>query len=159
VVPGERAGTGGGGAMTGGELWQRRALHALGKASEVGSVDLALYSSYVERLGPAVLANGLGQALATEHSAGGEGGRNDKGRKLHDRLVQALESWLCQEVLECGAEPSEPAYVLERLCQASQATYVRAQQEALEWLEWHKRLVKARELALAASAPSEEASP
>ncbi|MGC8628497.1 MAG: type III-B CRISPR module-associated protein Cmr5 [Acidimicrobiales bacterium] len=127
--------------MTGGGLWQRRALHALSKAQELGPAELSLYSSYVERLGPAVLANGLGQALATEHSAGGEGGRD-----LHDRLVRALESWLCQEVLSCGPQPTGPAQVLEQLCKADQATYVRAQQEALEWLDWHKRLVRAMAL-------------
>jgi len=132
--------------MNSGELWQRRASHALAKAQEVGEGQLKLYGSYVERLGPAVLVNGLGQALASELSASWDG---DQG--LHCQLARALASWLLEEVLEPGLADGSPRdalglNVLVLLCKADQETYARAQQEALEWLDWHKRLVKARTL-------------
>jgi CRISPR-associated protein Cmr5 len=131
--------------MSAGELWQRRASHALAKAQEVGEGQVKLYGSYVERLGPAVLVNGLGQALASELSASGDGEQG-----LHGQLARALAGWL-KEVLEPGPPDSSPRDasgldVLGLLCKADQATYARAQQEALEWLDWHKRLVKARSL-------------
>ena len=54
---------------------QRRAADALSKvlSLENESEDLRKrYRAYVDRLGPMIIMNGLGQALATERAAAGE---------------------------------------------------------------------------------------
>jgi len=113
---------------------QRRAAHALQAVKRVAaSPTLARdrYRSYAERIGPAILTNGLGQALATE-LAGAE--RNLAHRELYDNLQQ----WLCGEHgLLRGPK------LLEALVAVDQTTYLRVQVEALAWLVWHKKLCRA----------------
>lgn len=130
-------------------LDQRRALHAARavqglRPSEANRSGLRLYRAYVDRLGPTVLVNGLGQALAMELASAGAG-EDDPHRRLADKLGE----WLSDPpdgVLgptDAPAGTSRGAAALARLCEVDQRTYARAQAEALAWLSWHKRLVRA----------------
>jgi CRISPR-associated protein Cmr5 len=128
-------------------LDQRRARHALCALDAVlkklqDGATRKLYRSYVERLGPAVLVNGLGQALASELAASSSGSRG-----AHQLLAEKVASWLCDAqdgVFRVPEQEVSAMAVLERLCAAPQASYVRAQAEALAWLGWHKRFARAR---------------
>lgn len=93
------------------------------------------YRSYVDRLGPAILRNGLGQALASElAAASGEG----VDRHAHRRLYDNLERWLCGK-----DRPYAGPDLLDALIQGEEPDYLRAHAEALAWLEWHKRFCRA----------------
>jgi len=128
-------------------LDQRRARHALRAVDDVleglpERSNQVLYRSYVDQLGPVVLMNGLGQALAGElaTSSGALG-------KAHQLLAKQVVSWLCDPVdgvFRLDPAKASPMRMLEKLCSAPQATYVRAQSEALAWLAWHKRFIRAR---------------
>lgn len=119
-------------------LDQRRATHAMGWVEKVkGAVspkDCERYRAYVDRLGPAVVINGLGQALAMEHAQAG-GGSTDP----HRMLAGGLEAWLSDP----GCALFAAGDMLRQLCTSDQQTYLRAQAEALAWLTWHKRLCRA----------------
>ena len=62
---------------------QQRAANALARVNELhdryrkSKTFKERYRSYVDRLGPAIVMNGLGQALATERAAAGAPPRND----------------------------------------------------------------------------------
>ena len=112
-----------------------RAQDALKKVREIPKDWASAYRGYVDRLGPAILRNGLGQALAGElAAAGGEGGVGAAHRSLHDNL----QSWLCG-----GAEVYAREPLLDALIEGGEAEYLRAHAEALAWLEWHKRFCRA----------------
>jgi CRISPR-associated protein Cmr5 len=142
-------------------LEQKRAEHALNRVKEVKEkqdVDPAAYRSYTERLPAAIVANGLGQALAMERAAAGEGesaakkdteaqqssrseARETKAdKKAHALLYRNLSDWLCDPAngVYRGAEDA-----LEALIEHDQQAYVRAQVEALAWLDWHKKFCQA----------------
>jgi len=126
-------------------LEQKRAADALACVERVkaegGRVDLAAYRSYVERLGSAIIMNGLGQALATELAAAGPKDKQKGGdERAHQWLYDNLNGWLCRK--DGGVYPGA-GNVLEALMQGSQSAYVRAQMEALAWLEWHKKFCQA----------------
>ena len=60
---------------------QRRAADALARITELSERSARFkerYRSYVDRLGPAIVMNGLGQALATERAAAGPPPHNDQ---------------------------------------------------------------------------------
>lgn len=132
---------------------QRRAAHALQmiKALE-DNVDLRKkYRAYTERLGPAILVNGLGQALATERAAGpavpsnrasprsAVGSVRPKADELaHRRLFENLEAWLCG-----GGGVYPTGDLLAAIVGGSETLYLRAQTEALAWLVWHKKFCRA----------------
>jgi CRISPR-associated protein Cmr5 len=129
-------------------LDQRRALHGARAVDQFRSSGpptdrLRLYPAYVDRLGPTILVNGLGQALAMELASAGSTSDDP-----HRRLADTLGAWLCDprdgvldRSLPAGTRPGMAA--LTRLCEADQRTYVRAQAEALAWLSWHTRFVRA----------------
>ncbi|MGH7988428.1 MAG: type III-B CRISPR module-associated protein Cmr5 [Candidatus Binataceae bacterium] len=133
-------------------LEQRRAADAL-RAVQKLRADRTLpedkqekllqrYHGYVDRLGPAILMNGLGQALATELSAAGE--VPDKREKMapdrfaHLRLYENLRDWLCGD-----GKIYPPGDLLEAIVKHGESKYLRAQLEALGWLEWHKKFCRA----------------
>lgn len=130
-------------------LDQRRARHALQSLEQVLEKlpcqnHRILYRSYVDRLGPTVLMNGLGQALASELAAAN---RAQEQKSPHRLLAEQVASWLCDPddgVLPQKAGQDVAMKVLEQLCAACQVTYVRAEAEALAWLAWHKRFARAR---------------
>jgi CRISPR-associated protein Cmr5 len=96
------------------------------------------YRAYVDRLGPTILMNGLGQALATERAAAGPNPGDDQTR-AHDKLYTSLQRWLCRD----GGVYPKGQDLLEALMGNDEAHYLHAQAEALAWLEWHKKFCRA----------------
>ena len=133
-------------------LAQKRAAHALAcvkalkameKAGDEQKLPYGNYISYVRALPAAILMNGLGQALAMEKA----GASKDKG---HDYLYQHMNAWLCNKNLdgvnESGWQTSPYAGisdVLEAIVSQDEAAYIRAQAEALDYLEWLKKFAMA----------------
>ncbi len=95
------------------------------------------YRAYVDRLGPAIIMNGLGQALATERAAAGSDPKNDR-QAAHKTLYDNLQRWLCR-----NGGVYLPGDLLKAIVQCDQPDYLRAQAEALAWLEWHKKCCRA----------------
>ena len=129
-------------------LEQRRAANALARMEEVGRLDdqgsdlHKRYRAYVERLGPAIIMNGLGQALATERAAAGDGNGESRGAdaRAHAALYRSLDEWLCR----CpDAVYPEGTDILHAIVEGDEPAYLRAQAEALAWLEWHKKFCRA----------------
>jgi CRISPR-associated protein Cmr5 len=124
-------------------LEQERAAGALAAVLSLPGDDAvkAGYRSYVDRLGPAIVMNGLGQALATEIAAAGSGSDSQTGnRGAHRLLYENLGGWLCRQ--GGGVYPGADD-VLVALMDGDQNRYVRAQAEALAWLRWHKKFCHA----------------
>ena len=137
---------------------QLRAANALARVSELtGEPDgfKKRYRAYVDRLGPTILMNGLGQALATERAAAGPNPGDDQTRahdeldasrlrrlyqkRAHDELYTSLQRWLCRD----GGIYPPGQDLLEALMGNDEAHYLHAQAEALAWLEWHKKFCRA----------------
>lgn len=119
------------------ERERRRAQDALDKALAVkGEPFQATYRSYADRLGPAIITNGLGQALATELAAAGDGkGNGDKA--AHRKLAEHVAAWLRTAGIYLDDD------VMAALVAGDQARYLRAQAEVLAWLAWHKKFCHA----------------
>ena len=125
---------------------QQRAANALGRVQELSARSDGFkkrYRSYVDRLGPAILMNGLGQALATERAAAGsprdaaDSTRGDAADKdAHAELCTSLNQWLCRA--DGGIYPNATD-LLRAIVSHRQSEYLQAQAEALSWLEWHKK--------------------
>ena len=122
-------------------LEQRRAENALKRVNELGNnADdfKRCYRSYVERLGPGIVMNGLGQTLATERAAGG--GSQGVKERAHNALYDSVHAWLCRT--GDGIFPAAPD-LMTALVESDEPAYLRAQAEALAWLEWHKKFCRA----------------
>lgn len=121
---------------------QRRAADALSRIAELNSQSdkfKTRYRTYVDRLGPAIVMNGLGQALATERAAAGpQPKKNDE--QAHHELYTSLNNWLCRQ--DGGIYPSGEDLLEQIMCN-NEDLYLRAQAEALAWLEWHKKCCRA----------------
>ena len=121
---------------------QKRAADALARVDELQARTQKFkerYRSYVDRLGPAIVMNGLGQALATECAAAGEEHVTDE-ETAHHELYAGLSAWLSRP--DGGIYPSG-SDVLQELMRHDEERYLRAQAEALAWLEWHKKCCRA----------------
>ena len=121
---------------------QQRAANALARVNEFSrkSEDFKKrYRGYVDRLGPAIVMNGLGQALATERAAAGADPKKDD-ELAHHEVYRSLQLWLCRN--DGGVYPSSDD-LLEAIMENDEALYLRAQAEALSWLEWHKKCCRA----------------
>ena len=119
---------------------QRRGTDAL-RAVQALETDEALrkrYRAYADRIGPSILMNGLGQALATERAAAGSNPRRADER-AHDRLYRNLEGWLCGAGGVYETSSGQNRDLLKAIVQRGEADYLRAQAEALAWLVWHKK--------------------
>ena len=116
---------------------QRRAAYALGRIRAKGELG-EKYKSYVSSLGADILTLGLGQAMAGELQAAA--GSNSDG-KAHLSLYDDIEKWLC------SSDPLAPfphaTNLLDAICNAEQANYLRAHSEALAVLEWLKKFARA----------------
>lgn len=124
-------------------LEQLRAAHALSRVNAVAEDADGFkkrYRAYVERLGPAIVMNGLGQALATERAAAGASPKKDDDQRAHATLYANVEAWLCRA--KDGVYP-EAGDLLEAIVGHDEPDYLRAQAEALAWLQWHKKLCRA----------------
>jgi CRISPR-associated protein Cmr5 len=123
-------------------LEQLRAAHALDRVNALVGEPAELkkhYRAYVERLGPAIVMNGLGQALATERAAAGANpSKNDQ--SAHATLYKNVHAWLCRP--KDGVYPGAND-ILEAIVAHDEPDYLRAQAEALAWLQWHKKFCRA----------------
>ncbi len=121
---------------------QERAANALHRVNELDNQPPGFktrYRAYADRLGPTIVMNGLGQALATELAAAGEKPKKED-EKAHRELYRSLQQWLCRD--EGGVYPSG-GDLLRAITDNDEAHYLRAQTEALAWLEWHKKCCRA----------------
>ena len=101
-----------------------------------------LYRSYVDRIGPAIVMNGLGQALAAERAAAGS--KHTDREKAHDRLYCNLKAWLCNRPDSIyKTKNRDSADLLKAIMENDESMYLHAQAEALAWLEWHKKFCRA----------------
>lgn len=131
-------------------LEQKRARHALEMVNKVkekypeGSENRKNFVSYVESLPAAILNNGLGQAIATLLARGGgkKGEKDDPHRIVYD----ILEDWLCRDDRTAPYKRigggSEPRLITE-IVNGDRASYIKAQVEALSYLEWLKKFTVA----------------
>jgi len=119
---------------------QIRAENALARVNDLNTEPdelRGLYRSYVDRLGPSIMMNGLGQALATELAAGsGSGAR----QRAHRRLYENIQGWLCRSD---GNIYPDGADLLQAIMANDQSKFLLAQAEALAWLDWHKKFCRA----------------
>lgn len=130
-----------------------RARHALKTIEDFVPTDgrkqvIGNYVSYVKGLPANILSNGLGQAMAMEAM----GASKDTGHRL---LCRHMNIWLLGErgsdlfprVPDAGTPPPEnqPARLVAMLTHAgaTQDDYVRAQAEALAYLDWLKKFAVA----------------
>jgi CRISPR-associated protein Cmr5 len=121
---------------------QLRAADALVRVNELGAHSDGFkkrYRAYVDRLCPTIVMNGLGQALATELAAAGPHPHKDDERAHHE-LYLSVQRWLCRA--DDGVYPSSPD-LLQAIMSEEEELYLRAQAEALAWLEWHKKFCRA----------------
>jgi CRISPR-associated protein Cmr5 len=122
---------------------QLRAENALQRVTELSSGTKAFcksYRAYVDRLAPAIVMNGLGQALATELAAAGSTPDSGDDKKAHHELYRSLHNWLCRQ--DGGVYPGQND-LLQALMAHDESFYLRAQAEALAWLLWHKKFCRA----------------
>lgn len=119
-------------------LAQRRAAHALTHIQELrdkGFKYYGKYKSYTKSLPANILMSGLGQAAATLCAAA-KGKTDDPHHLLYDHL----SNWLCR-----GDEdsPYPQGDLLENITTHNEQAYLRAQAEAMAYLEWLKKFAVA----------------
>lgn len=121
-------------------LDQQRARHALNAVREAEKKyrgeQRKKFVSYVENLPAAILTNGLGQAAATL-LAQAKGDDRDP----HRGLYNILENWLCRP--DDLAPYQDTGALMDAIVEGDRATYLKAQMEALAYLEWLKRFAVA----------------
>ncbi len=115
---------------------QARARHALVRVRRAVEANAGKYSSYVKQLPASILMSGLGQAAATLLAAA-----RGKEEDAHRTLYRDLEAWLCTECPDAPYQ-GQPS-LIDAIAKGDQAAYVRAQAEALRWLEWLKKFAQA----------------
>ena len=124
-------------------LAQRRAAHALRCIEELksqGQESYGNYKSYVKALPANILMSGLGQAVATVRS---------RDRKGYPQLYAHLDDWLCGDDHDApyrqyqSANPRNSSRLLYAITEHDQDIYVRAQAEAMAYLEWLRKFADA----------------
>lgn len=110
----------------------RRAEHALAQINALQGERYGNYVSYVRALPAQILQMGLGQALATQLAAA-----KGCGDDPHRWLFNHVEGWLCGEDPDAPYRGKEP--IMEAIVQHDETHYLRAQAEALAYLEWLKK--------------------
>lgn len=93
------------------------------------------YVSYVKGLPANIMRSGLGQAMAMEKA----GAKTDDG---HKHLYEHLDDWLTGDRAN-APYPRKKGRLLHAIANGDQHTYVRAQAEALAYLEWLKKFAVA----------------
>ena len=117
-------------------LGQQRAAHALEAIKKLETDNKnGNFGSYVQRLPATIVMNGLGQAMAGELAAARNGSNDDE--RAHKILFELVESWLQKS----NAYPKKD--LMTAIVQGSQEDYVRAQAEALAYLDWLKKFSQA----------------
>jgi len=120
-------------------LAQKRAKDALGKIRGLrddANSDYGNYVSFVKALPATIIMTGLGQALAMEKAGK---------KKGHDILYKHMNDWLCNN--NNNGWKNSPYRnkndVLEAITVLNENDYIRAQAEAMEYLEWLKKFAVA----------------
>lgn len=114
-------------------LMQLRAGNALKRVKELENETGKArrnndYAQTVSGFPAMIIANGLGQALATLLASG----------KEHEKkLYEHLQAWLCEGFDK--APYHEDTNLITSILEHDRASYIRAQVEALEWLSWLKK--------------------
>ena len=122
---------------------QNRALHAFQRIEDLPE-ERGNYLSYVKALPATIIMSGLGQAMAMEKA-----GVKDRG---HCLLYKHVESWLCNiDGSGWSSSPYEGDDLLRGIVNGSHENYVRAQAEALEYLDWLKKFAVANLSPISAS--------
>jgi len=117
-------------------LGQKRAAHALEAVKRLEKDNnYGNFGSYVQRLPATIVMNGLGQAMASELAAAR--GCKDEDERAHKTLFELVENWL----QKCNAYPKTDLMIA--IVQGNQEDYVRAQAEALAYLDWLKKFSQA----------------
>lgn len=119
-------------------LEQQRASFALQQVRGLIRTDYGHYVSYVSALPATIVMNGLGQALTTL-VAKAKGKSNEPHRLLFDHVA----AWLSQQVDELRVDGNDFTQVIDRLMTSDQQTYIRAQAEAMAYLNWLKQFARA----------------
>lgn len=117
-------------------LAQRRAADALKNIEELrskGKDSYGNYKSYVKALPANILMSGLGQAVATVRS---------RDRKGYPQLYEHLAGWLCGPD-EDAPYRNHPGGLLKAIVERDQDLYIRAQAEAMAYLEWLRKFADA----------------
>ncbi|MFW6106650.1 MAG: type III-B CRISPR module-associated protein Cmr5, partial [bacterium] len=121
-------------------LDQRRAAFAREKIRhlETSGRDYGHYVSYASALPATIVMNGLGQALATQLAKA-------KGKQEHPRrlLYDHVADWLSRQMEELHVPEKELPRVVDLLMEHNQSVYVRAQAEAMAYLNWLKQFARA----------------
>ena len=116
---------------------QLRAQQALRCVQSVPSKLQSDYLRYANSLPANIVMNGLGQACAMLLAqAKGKRANQDAHRLVYDHL----HGWLCQG--EQAVYPDQ-ADLVEAVIGSGQRQYIRAQAEALAYLEWLKKFAQA----------------
>jgi CRISPR-associated protein Cmr5 len=126
-------------------LEQKRAGHALemvhetGKKYKEGTENRKSFVSYVESLPASIINNGLGQAAATLLAQA-----NGKKDDPHRVLYSILEDWLCRDDQAAPYKRvNTDAPLMEAIVNGDRFSYIKAQVEALSYLEWLKKFTVA----------------
>ncbi len=120
-------------------LSQLRAADAFTKINnflEDEEITYGKYKSYVQSLPATILMNGLGQAAAMLLAAA-----KNNPQDPHRLLYNHLSSWLCNE--RNGAPYNNHQDLLQAITTQDEDDYLRAQAEALAYLEWLKKFANA----------------
>ncbi len=116
-------------------LDQLRAEHALNQIKSIENNNDGYYVSYVSSLPAAMVMNGLGQAMVTQ-LAKAKGRTNDS----HYLLFNHVASWLTTQIDELNGDAHD---VIVKLMNNDQDVYLRAQAEAMAYLNWLKQFARA----------------
>lgn len=131
---------------------QQRAQHALGKVQEVSGERAPEYLALVKSFPATIVMNGLGQACAML-LAKAEG--NEAGASAHRCLYDHLAEWILNHT---GIYPAQTdgrqgkkqtdsqtgkLELIEAVISHGQSHYVRAQAEALAYVDWLKKFAQA----------------
>ena len=122
---------------------QQRAEHALKQIQSIqGDKNDGMYVSYVSSLPATIVMNGLGHALVTQLAKAKPLERDQERKDSHRLLYAHLASWLAKQVeqLEATGNGSD---VVQQLMKKDQDVYLRAQAEAMAYLNWLKQFARA----------------
>lgn len=122
-------------------LGQKRAAHALEAIKKLEQEkNYGNFGSYVQRLPATIVMNGLGQAMAGELAAArlAKGVKMSTDEQAHKTLFDCVESWLFESKVY-----TEDKNLMKAIVRSGQEDYVRAQAEALAYLDWLKKFSQA----------------
>ncbi len=116
-------------------LEQKRAAHALKKVKSITKTHDGMYVSYVSSFPAKIVMNGLGQALVMQ-LAQANGDLTNSHLLLHDHVAE----WLSEQIIQLKG-PKED--VIQKLMTKDQQVYLRAQAEAMAYVNWLKQFARA----------------